>query len=263
MMTRLHSLLFACLLMLPGVALAYVWQNPAAERELPGLWRGFAAGTHTATASGFPYAECFEAASVEYDVPLPLLLAVARGESDFEPKAVSSAGALGVMQILWPGTARDLNITTKRQAFNPCVNIKAGANYLAQMRARYDGNLHAALIAYNRGPANVDALIKRGRLQAASWYSGYVWDHLGFVLGRLGEEDPGDYAGSQRMVFITFSMPFRAQDLVNHLRTASPHSRFDWFKRQTGRFAVTLHYENAAQRKAGETQLRRLGLWGS
>ena len=128
------------------------------------------------------------------------------------------------------------------------------------MRARYKGDMHAALIAYNRGPANVDALLKQGRLDSADWYSGYVWDHLGFVVDRLSTDAGGSYSGSKRLVFITFSMPFRAQDLVNHLRSRSPHSRFDWFKRQSGRFAVTLHYENEQERKAGERQLKRLGL---
>ena len=253
------SLLLPVTLLFTGIAQAYVWQAPPNEQALAGLWRDFKSQEHTAVASGFPFAECFEQASQDHAVPLPLLLAVARGESDFKPRAVSSAGALGVMQILWPGTARDLGLTSKTKAFTPCINIDAGARYLQQMQERYQGDWHAALIAYNRGPGNVDALLRQGRLHTADWYSGYVWDHLGFVLERL-DSTSGDYQGSKRLVFITFNMPFRAQDLVNHLRSTAPTIRFDWFKRQTGRFVVALHYENAEQRTAGERHLRRLGL---
>ncbi len=239
---------------------SFSWSSVSSDSELPQLWRGFQAQTHTAVAAGFPYAECFERASVQRDVPLPLLLAVARGESDFKAQAVSSAGALGIMQILWPGTARDLGFRNRAETFAPCANIDAGARYLAQMHKRYEGNWHAALIAYNRGPANVDALIRKGILGSADWYSGYVWDHLGFVLARLAEGESTDYQNSQRLVFITFNMPFRAQDLVAHLRAQAPSIRFDWFKRQTGRFAVSVHYENAQQRSEGERYLKRLGL---
>ena len=58
----------------------------------------------------FPHASCFKAASSAHGLPESLLLAVARGESDFVPTARSKANAHGVMQILWPGTANDLGI---------------------------------------------------------------------------------------------------------------------------------------------------------
>ncbi|MCH8136086.1 MAG: transglycosylase SLT domain-containing protein, partial [Proteobacteria bacterium] len=58
----------------------------------------------------FPYSTCFSVAALEHDLPETLLLAVARGESDFEATARSRANAHGVMQILWPGTAKHLGI---------------------------------------------------------------------------------------------------------------------------------------------------------
>ena len=58
----------------------------------------------------FPHATCFRAAALAHGLPETLLLAVARGESDFESGARSRATAHGVMQILWPGTANHLGI---------------------------------------------------------------------------------------------------------------------------------------------------------
>ena len=59
----------------------------------------------------FPYEHCFRRSASAHDLPLALLLAVARGESDFDPNARSRANAHGLMQILWPTTARHLGLT--------------------------------------------------------------------------------------------------------------------------------------------------------
>jgi len=105
----------------------------------------------------FPHASCFRAAAVTYGLPETLLLAVARGESDFEPTARSRANAHGVMQILWPTTANHLGIYRLTELYDPCTNIDAGARYLQEMLARFDGNLHLALAAYNYGPERISA----------------------------------------------------------------------------------------------------------
>jgi soluble lytic murein transglycosylase-like protein len=84
----------------------------------------------------------------------PLLLrAVIRQESSFQPCAVSSKGAMGLMQLM-PGTAAQLGVD---DAFNAQENITAGAKYLRMLLDRYDGRLPLALGAYNAGPARVDA----------------------------------------------------------------------------------------------------------
>ena len=96
----------------------------------------------------FPHATCFRAAALAYDLPQTLLLAVARGESDFDESARSRANAHGVMQILWPVTANHLGIYRLSELYDPCTNIDAGARYLQEMLARYDGDIHLALAAY-------------------------------------------------------------------------------------------------------------------
>lgn len=81
-----------------------------------------------------------------------LIKAVARAESCFDPQAVSSAGAKGLMQLM-PATADELGV---KNIFNLKENLRAGAAYLARMLNRYADDLDLALAAYNAGPGNVD-----------------------------------------------------------------------------------------------------------
>jgi soluble lytic murein transglycosylase-like protein len=93
----------------------------------------------------------FQKASDTYNVPVELLKAVAKAESNFDPAAESHAGAKGIMQLM-PGTANALGVT---DPFDPEQSIMGGAKYLSQQLARYDGNAVLALAAYNAGPGNV------------------------------------------------------------------------------------------------------------
>jgi len=77
-------------------------------------------------------------------------LAVAKIESGFRPHVVSSAGAIGVMQIM-PKTGRDVFGLSRTELFDPAINIKAGVTFLDQLITRYDGRIDLALSHYNGG----------------------------------------------------------------------------------------------------------------
>lgn len=95
--------------------------------------------------------DIFERAAKKYNVPVNLLKAIGKAESNFNDKAVSKAGAQGVMQLM-PATARSLGVT---DSFDAEQNIMGGAKYISQLLKKYDGNTNLALAAYNAGMGNV------------------------------------------------------------------------------------------------------------
>jgi soluble lytic murein transglycosylase-like protein len=93
-----------------------------------------------------------KSAATRYGVQEGLIKAVIKMESDFNPKAVSRAGARGLMQLM-PSTAAGLGV---KDAFDPEQNIMAGTRFLRELLEKYGGNLDSTLAAYNWGPGNVD-----------------------------------------------------------------------------------------------------------
>jgi len=98
------------------------------------------------------YDEMITEASRRHGVSFPLLKAVIKVESDFNPRAVSRAGALGLMQIM-PENAKAFRM---RDPFDPRENILTGTQYFSELLERFNGKLQLALAAYNAGPDVVD-----------------------------------------------------------------------------------------------------------
>lgn len=98
------------------------------------------------------YKDIFLEASEKYGVSYDLLTAMAKQESGFNPNAVSKSGAMGIMQIM-PATANELGLDAPFDAYD---NIMAGADYISQKLAEYDGDVDLALAAYNAGSGTVN-----------------------------------------------------------------------------------------------------------
>jgi hypothetical protein len=98
-----------------------------------------------------PFGRQIDAAARESGVHPWLLVALVRAESNFDPLAVSRAGASGLAQLM-PATAVETGVA---DVFDPAENLRGGAAYLRSLLDRFD-SLTLALAAYNAGPATVD-----------------------------------------------------------------------------------------------------------
>lgn len=97
------------------------------------------------------YDAYFKKAAKKYGVSESLLKAIAKAESNFNARDVSSSGAMGVMQLM-PATAESLGV---KDPFDPEENIMGGAKCIAQKLKEFDGDIKLALAAYNAGSGAV------------------------------------------------------------------------------------------------------------
>lgn len=122
-----------------------------------------------------PFKESFEASSSRASISSTWAYGIARSESLFMRDVRSSAGAIGLMQLM-PATGRDVAKEIKlpysglATLVDPESNIRLGTTYLGQMQQRYKGNQVLATAAYNAGPHRVDKwLPDRGVIDARIW----------------------------------------------------------------------------------------------
>lgn len=234
----------------PDLSLEQRWASFAATPpQLPG-------------AAEFPWRHCFRRAAASHDLPEPLLLAVASGESGFDPAARSAMDAIGLMQIRWPQTGKHLGIYREADLYDPCTNVEAGTRYLKELLARFDNNLHRALAAYNYGPGRID---DGAMPEGARWYSQYIYQHLQQVLG----EDhvptsellrPGQDRTGGHLVLMQFSRPQRARDFINHLQNLVPGLELRQRSEALGQQEVVVLYRDQSGRERALASLAEAGL---
>lgn len=231
--------------MIPGAPDLLAARMKIRDMDYSTAWTAYLAERATLEpAKEYPYDACFREAARANNLPLTLVLAFARGESDFNPKARSSRSCYGIMQIQWPGTAGDLGFTALEDLYDPCQNIKAGARYIRKMLDRYNGDLHLAVAAYNYGPGRISrnaSVIPKG----ANWYSGYIFHHLEQILAGAGPAKPAParrkkYRPGTKIPVILFHNPLRARDFMAYFKEKAPDLALDWFRTSLGETYVVL-----------------------
>jgi soluble lytic murein transglycosylase-like protein len=96
--------------------------------------------------------EMLASAGEQHNIDADLLASIVKAESGGQARAVSRAGAQGLMQLM-PGTAREMGVA---DSFEPQQNINGGTQYLDALLTHYHDNVALAVAAYNAGPAAVD-----------------------------------------------------------------------------------------------------------
>lgn len=130
-----------------------------------------------------PYDAYFEEAANTYNVPVALLLAMGQVESGFNPNVVSSAGAIGIMQLM-PGTAASLGVD---DPYDPRQNIMGGAKYVSQLIDQFQdfpNALELVIAGYNAGP---QAVVNAG-YQIPAYKE--TQNHVQKVMGYLTVSNP-------------------------------------------------------------------------
>ena len=142
---RPSAVRLTCLLLLSGLLLAVPFNATASAQNPPG----------TRTATAHPFAAYIEEAARRFRIPAAWIRAVMRAESAGDVRAISSAGAMGLMQIM-PATWAELRVRhgLGRNPYDPRDNILAGAAYLREMHDRYGSP--GFLAAYNAGPGRYE-----------------------------------------------------------------------------------------------------------
>ncbi len=125
--------------------------EPAAGGAASASYPATDPSTGAGSGAGEAYSGLIDEAATQNGVEPAVLHGLIQQESGFDPNATSSAGALGLTQLM-PGTASSLGVT---EPLNPAQSIEGGARYLGELLRQFGGNVTDALAAYNAGPGAV------------------------------------------------------------------------------------------------------------
>lgn len=154
-----------------------------------GPWSKFAAPA--APAQGSEFEPLIQKAASQYGVPAEEIRAIIGKESSFNPKARSSKGAGGLMQIM-PATAADLGVS---DVYDPAQNIDAGTRYYAQQLKKYDGDREKALAAYNWGPGSLDRTMAKMGDDYTKVLPKETRDYVRKITAQMGIKKPSGKPG--------------------------------------------------------------------
>lgn len=126
-------------------------------------------------------------AARQHQVDPALVKAIVMAESGFNPRAVSTQGAQGLMQLM-PKTARALGV---KDSFNPEHNIDAGVRHLKSLLNKFDNNLRHAVAAYNAGSSKVKKHNGVPPFRSTRIYLKKVFQYYRYYKGEIGQSTDG------------------------------------------------------------------------
>ncbi len=141
-----------------------------------------------------PHLDSIRTSAQRYGVEENLVRAVMKQESCFNSRAVSSAGAMGLMQLM-PGTADLMGVD---DAWDPHQNIQGGVKYLAQMLREFNGDKQLALAAYNAGPGAVRKYSGIPPFRETQNYVMRIMAEYNRLQSQVAAIQPGTASGFQR-----------------------------------------------------------------
>ena len=200
---------------------------------------------------GYPFQKELASAAEKYKLPLLYVLAVARGESFFNPRARSAKGALGIMQVM-PDTAGEYGVRPD-ELLEPLTNIDVGVHFLADLYNRLE-DPYLALAAYYCGCGGVDKKDLTVRKDCDD-YVRYIHTHLQTILKR-GEPLQIQSGGAVTFVVARFDNFLDSKRLLAFLSQKLADVEFDLFRKEIifethGRY----QYQVMATAKTKEAQV--------
>jgi soluble lytic murein transglycosylase-like protein len=129
------------------------------------------------------YGDVIKEAAALYQIPEELVRAVIKVESDYDPRAISRVGALGLMQLM-PETAQRMQV---RDVMDPRENVLGGVRYLRVLANMFNGDLELTLAGYNAGE---NAVVRHGGIPPFDETEDYVARVLAYYRRYRETRDP-------------------------------------------------------------------------
>ncbi len=181
--------------------------------------------------NGFPYEKQLAQAAEHYNLPLPFVTAVARGESFFRPDAKSAKGAIGIMQVM-PATAGDYGVS-EQELLDPEKNIDVGVHYLADLYSRLK-DPYLTLAAYYCGCGGVDKEELTLRKDCDD-YVHYIHTHLHTIMASAGAGTHSGKTPEKYFVLTVFDNFLDAENFLKFMNKKLPARQFDTFRTEVRR----------------------------